>query len=319
MGRGGGCHSTVRRNARGAMRDALPGHFPAQYRGKDGEGFFNPKFVSSDRAVRGKEDLGVQWEPPARYGEGGETRGGGRRASPAASRSKQTPRKIKNKEEERGGRGGGGGEGAGRPPPPAGRAAAEEPARFKFAGLPGCLISLCLLATEAGTDPARRLRRPGPGPAAASPARRSPGPASLSPAGSRPTHAPSPRLGRLWPQGPPGPARPPLPPRTWARSAPARAARPGAAAGIPPAAAAPGAEPEPPIPCSAPAAIPVPRTPLPWPPGESTPAHPPFPGGPHPHMPVMLHPIPSQAMETKKKKIKAPRKVSGERDGGGRG
>lgn len=79
--------------------DALPGHFPAPYRGKDGEWSFNPKFVSSDRAVEGKGDLGVQWEPPTRYREGGETRGGGRRASPAASRSKQTPRKIKNKEE----------------------------------------------------------------------------------------------------------------------------------------------------------------------------------------------------------------------------
>lgn len=129
MGRGGGCHSTVRRNARGAMRDAPPGHFPAQYRGKDGEGFFNPKFVSSDRAVRGKEDLGVQWEPPARYGEGGETRGGGRRASPAASRSKQTPRKIKNKEEERGGRGGGveGRELGALPLPPAGRQRRSRP------------------------------------------------------------------------------------------------------------------------------------------------------------------------------------------------
>lgn len=128
MGRGGEVPQHGEEKCPRGNADALPGHFTAPYRGKDGEGLLNPKFVPSHRAVPGKGDLGVQWEPPTRYGEGGETRGGGRRASPAASRSKQTPRKIKNKEEEGGGRGGVEGRELGALPlPPAGRQRRSRP------------------------------------------------------------------------------------------------------------------------------------------------------------------------------------------------
>lgn len=217
----GGCHSTMRRNARGAMRMRCRGISSHRTVERMENGRLIPSLCL--RIVRWKEKEtwgynGNRQHVIGREGKPGEGEGEHPPLPPGASKLRA---KLRTKKREGGLGWGGGGEGAGRPPPSRRPGGSGGAGQVQVRGA-AQLFDLAVPPSDRSGHGAR------PPPPPSRPRRRIPGaplprPGLPFPPSSRPTHTPPPHgRGGSRRRDAPGPSRPPLPPRTCGHSAPAR-------------------------------------------------------------------------------------------------